>query len=62
MQTSRKLEIVLRDLVPLATRGKVTRFLNSAGDVERLGNLAEDIRNAMIDYQVGFRSARSHPI
>ena len=61
MQTSRKLEIVLRDLVPLATRGKDTRFLNSAEDVDRLGSLAEDIRNVMIDYQVSLQSARSHP-
>ena len=62
MRTSRKLEIVLRDLVPLATRGKETRFLNSADDVEGLGSLTEDIRNAMIDYQVSLQSACSHPI
>lgn len=48
----RKLEIVLRDLVPLANRGKITRFLNSADDVNRLGGLTEDIRDAMMDYQV----------
>ena len=48
----RKLDKVLRDLTPLKERGKVTRFLNSADDVNALGGLAEDIRDAMMDYQV----------
>jgi len=48
----RKLEIVLRELIPLAKHGKVTRFLNSADDVDRLDGLAGDIRDAMMDYQV----------
>ena len=48
----RKLEVVLQDLIPLTKRGKVTRFLNSTDDVNRLGGLAEDIRDAMMDYQV----------
>jgi len=49
---ARKLDKVLKDLIPLAERGKVTRFLNSAEDVDRLWGLAEDIRDAMMDYQV----------
>ena len=57
----RKLEVVLQDLIPLAKRGKVTRFLNSVEDVDKLGGLAEDIRDAMMDYQVCSQSARSHP-
>ena len=48
----RKLDKVLKDLIPLAERGKVTRFLNSAEDVDKLGGLIEDIHEAMMDYQV----------
>ena len=48
----RKLDKVLQDLIPLAEQGKVTRFLNSADDVDRLSGLVEDIRDAMMDYQV----------
>ena len=49
---SRKLDNILRELIPLEQRGKVTRFLNSADDVNKLNDLAEDIRDAMMDYQV----------
>ena len=48
----RKLDDVLQDLIPLAEEGKITRFLNSAEDVDKLGGLVEDIRDAMMDYQV----------
>ena len=50
---ARKLDKALQDLIPLAERGKVTRFLNTIEDVDRLGSLAEDIHDAMMDYQVG---------
>ena len=33
-------------------QGKVTRFLNAAEDVGKLGGLVADIRDAMMDYQV----------
>jgi len=49
---ARKLDKVLKDLIPLAEWGKVTRFLNSTEDVDKLGSLVEDIRDAMMDYQV----------
>ena len=52
MWVVRKFDNVLRVLVLLVERGKVMRLLNSTEDVDRLGNLAEDIRNAIIDYQV----------
>ena len=61
MWVVRKLDNVLRDLVPLVERGKVTRFLNSIEDVDRLDDLAEDIRIAMMDYYVSILSTRSHP-
>ena len=48
----RKLDGVLQDLIPLAEQGKITRFLNSTKDVDKLGGLVEDIRDAMMDYQV----------
>jgi len=50
--THRKLGDVLQDLILLEQRGKITQFLNSAEDVKKLSGLAEDIRDAMIDYQV----------
>jgi len=49
---ARKLDKVLQDLLPLAERGRVTRFLNCVEDVDRLSSLVEDIRDAMMDYQV----------
>ena len=49
---ARKLDRVLRDLIPLAERGKITRFLNSTEDVDKLSGLVEDIRDAIMDYQV----------
>ena len=51
-ELARKLDTVLQDLIPLEQRSKTTRFLNSAKDVDKLGGLAEDIREAMMDYQV----------
>ena len=36
----------------LAERGKVMGFLNNIKDGEALAGLAEDIRDAMMDYQV----------
>ena len=49
---ARKLDKVLQDLIPLAERGMVTRFLNSTEDSDKLSGLVEDIRDAMMDYQV----------
>ena len=33
-------------------RGKVARFLNRTGDADKLSGLVDDIRDAMMDYQV----------
>jgi hypothetical protein len=49
---ARKLDKVLQDLVPLEKRGKITRILNGTEDADKLAGLAEDIRDAMMDYQV----------
>ena len=42
-------------------RGKVTRFLNSTEDVNKLAGVAEDIRDAMMDYQVRLRAFVLNP-
>ena len=39
-------------------RGKITRFLNGTEDADKIGGLVEDIRNAMMDYQVRPQSVR----
>jgi len=49
---ARKLDNILQDLIPLVKRGKVTRFLNGAEDTDKLSGLVDDIRDAMMDYQV----------
>jgi hypothetical protein len=36
----------------LAERGKITVFLNNVKDAETFTSLADDIRDAMVDYQV----------
>ena len=51
-QVCRKLDKALFDLESLAERGKITGFLNNIRDADVLTSLADDIRDAMIDYQV----------
>ena len=48
----RKLEGALREMDPLLQRGKVAGFFNDVKNADRLVSLTEDIRDAMIDYQV----------
>ena len=49
---SRKLETVHQDLTQLAEQGKVEAFLKNVGNTGKLGDLLEDVRDAMIEYQV----------
>ena len=60
---SSRLEKALRDLEQLAERSKITGFLNNVKDADTLTGLADDIRDAMMDYQVRIRepSARTMP-
>ena len=44
--------MVLRDLEPLAERSKITGFLNDVEDAEILTGLTDDVRDAIMDYQV----------
>ena len=52
MGITRRLEGVRLDLTTLAEQGKIESFLNNAGDANKLGGLLEDIRDAIMDYQV----------
>ena len=52
MGISRKLEDVRRDLARLAEQGKVEGFFNNVQNVDKLGSMVEDIRDAMMEYQV----------
>jgi len=48
----RKLEIILHELKPLEDQGKVAGFFLNTKNSGKLGDLAEDIRDAMMEYQV----------
>ena len=48
----RKLQDIRQDLALLEEQGKVKGFFNNVKNADRLSGLAEDIRDAMIDYQV----------
>jgi hypothetical protein len=49
---ARKLQDVDQDLVSLVKQGKVEGFVNNAKNADKLGGLVEDIRDALIGYQV----------
>ena len=52
MEFARKLEEVLHELEPLVDQGKVAGFFLNVKNSEKLGGLAEDVRDAMMEYQV----------
>jgi hypothetical protein len=45
-------KMFVRDLAPLEEQGKVEGFFNNAENAGKLGGLVEDIRDAMMEYQV----------
>lgn len=49
---ARKLEIVLQNLNPLEEQGGIAGFLKNANDAQKLKDLVEDIRDAIMDYLV----------
>ena len=49
---NRKLRDVGRDLVPLKKQGKVEGFFNNSENAGKLSSLVEEIRDAMMEYQV----------
>jgi len=48
----RQLQDVRQDLALLGEQGKVKGFFNNVKNADKLSGLVEDIRDAMIDYQV----------
>ena len=52
MGATRKLEDVNRDLTPLAEQGAVAGFFSNIQNADELTRLVEDIRDAIMDYQV----------
>ena len=52
MGTARKFEAMSQNLTMLKNQGKVKGFLNNAQNASKLGGLLEDIRDAMMEYQV----------
>jgi hypothetical protein len=55
------MDAILKVLIPLSQRGRAARFLGSTEDVDKLSGVVEDIRDAMMEYQVRPRSANPHP-
>jgi len=52
MGIARKFRDVHQDLTLLAEQGKIEGFFNNVGNADKLGGLVEDVREAMMDYQV----------
>ena len=48
----RKLERICLDLTQLGEQGKIRGFLSNVGNADQLGGLLEDIRDAVMEYQV----------
>ena len=55
MRVTRKLEDVRQDLAPLEKQENVEGFFNNVKNADKLGGLIEDIRDAMLEYQVCIR-------
>ena len=52
MEIGRKLEDIHQDLALLGEQGKAKGFFNNVENADKLGGLVEDVRDAMMDYQV----------
>ena len=55
MGITRGLENVRRGLARLEGQGKVEGFFNNVGNADKLSGAVEDIRDAMMEYQVRIR-------
>ena len=53
---ARKLGNILQELIPLADQGKVKGFFTNVNNAEVLNGLVENIRDAVMDYQVCIQS------
>ena len=54
MRIGSKLQDIRRDLALLEEQGKVKGFFNNVKNADKLNGLVEDIRDAMVEYQVCF--------
>ena len=52
MDITRQLEDVVRDLAQLERQGLIKGFLASTRNAKSINGLAEDVRGALMDYQV----------
>ena len=52
MRIGSKLGNIRQDLALLGEQGKAKGFFNNVENAEKIGSLVEDIRDAMMDYQV----------
>jgi hypothetical protein len=52
MGVGRKLEDIHQDITQLAGQGAAVGFLTNTKNAQRINGLVEDIREAMMDYQV----------
>ena len=56
MGIGRKLEDIRQDLVLLGQQGKTKGFFNNVENADKLSGLVEDVRDAVVDYQVRIAS------
>ena len=59
MGICRKLEDTLQDLALLGEQGKTSGFFNNVENADKLDGLVEDVRDAIMDYQVRITSKNS---
>jgi hypothetical protein len=52
MGIARKLEDVRQALDPMTTQKDIAQFLNNTENAQKLNDLVDDIREAVMDYQV----------
>ena len=57
MQVSRKLQAVTQDLDLVVKQGNIEGFFRNLENADRFSGLVEDIRDAMVEYQVCSNSA-----
>ena len=59
MGSGSKLEDIRQDLVLLGEQGRTKGFFNNIENADKLGGLVEDVRDAVMDYQVCIPSNNS---
>ena len=52
MGIRRKLEEVRKTLDSMGAQKDIVKFLNNSGNAQRVNGLVEDVRDALVDYQV----------